>query len=115
MKETTVNGDFPICFYAAQPLHRVFLPAFRFGAVRQLAGDVSMALALLAHQIRGAFPARIEALVDLSGEGGGCTLTEGWLCWPIRSGVPSLHALRHWWISVVRQRAFWEGERGCTE
>ena len=71
MKETTVNGDFPICFYAAQPLHRVFLPAFRFGAVRQLAGDVSMALALLAHQIRGAFPARIEALVDLSGETAG--------------------------------------------
>ena len=71
MKETAVNGDFPICFYAAQPLHRVFLPAFRFGAVRQLAGDVSMALALLAHQIRGAFPARIEALVDLSGETAG--------------------------------------------
>ena len=127
MKETTVNGDFPICFYAAQPLHRVFLPAFRFGAVRQLAGDVSMALALLAHQIRGAFPARIEALVDLSGEtagvwGGGArvhrvTLDPLGFLWSAmngslpggRGGVMHLRSQRyplfHWcvWLTLLTQ------------
>ena len=39
----------------------------RFGHVREVAGDVSMVLALLANQIRTAFPSRIEALIDLSG------------------------------------------------
>ena len=42
-------------------------PARRWGCIRDVAGDVSMALALLAEQIRHAFPNNIESLVDISG------------------------------------------------
>ncbi|GAX74490.1 hypothetical protein CEUSTIGMA_g1939.t1 [Chlamydomonas eustigma] len=40
----------------------------RFGQIREVAGDVSMALALLAHEIKNAFPSNIERLLDLSGK-----------------------------------------------